>query len=155
MFLGCMQLPVVSLTCSYWCLIFLYSFTNYHLWATYVNFITLTYSYLSEKICPIAVCSWILLHWCYNHFLPITTMFFCVFFICFMFLTQSKVIYTKYSKHQPYIVAHTIDCVYLLKYWIMVWAMGYFFHFSSLYPVTRVHSRTKKGRKDGDSSYAM
>ena len=103
----------------YWCLIFLYSFTNYHLWATYVNFITLTYSYLSEKICPIAVCSWILLHWCYNHFLPITTMFFCVFFICFMFLTQSKVIYTKYSKHQPYIVAHTIDCV-CRKCWIMV-----------------------------------
>ena len=32
-------------------------------------------------------------------------------FICLLFLVLTKVIYTKYSKHWPYTVAHTIDCV--------------------------------------------
>ena len=45
----------------------------------------------------------------------------------------SKVIYTKYYKHWPYTVAHTIDCVCskIDNPWFNPW---FSFYFSSLYP---------------------
>ena len=48
-----------------------------------------------------------------------------------------KVIYPKYSKHWPYIVAHTIDCVYskMLNHGVNP---GVFSYFSSLYPATYI-----------------
>ena len=50
---------------------------------------------------------------------------------------QSKVIYPKYSKHLPYSVAHTIDCVCskMLNHGLN---HGFFFHFPILYPATYI-----------------
>ena len=47
--------------------------------------------------------------------------------------TTTKVIDTKYSKHWPYTVAHTIECVCskMNKSWFNPW---FSFYFSSLYP---------------------
>ena len=39
--------------------------------------------------------------------------------LLFDFNTKPKVIYLKYSKHWPYTVAHTIDCVCAVKCLIM------------------------------------
>ena len=44
-----------------------------------------------------------------------------------------KVVYTKYSKHWPYTVAHTMECVCSKIYysWLNAW---FSFYFSSLHP---------------------
>jgi hypothetical protein len=49
------------------------------------------------------------------------------------FLGLVKVTYTKYSKHEPYTVAHTFDCVCskINNSWFNPWLS---FYFSSLYP---------------------
>ena len=53
---------------------------------------------------------------------------------CQGFLDTTKVIYPKYSKHLPYTVAYTIDCVCskILNHGLI---MDFFFHFSSLYKI--------------------
>ena len=49
------------------------------------------------------------------------------------FCCTHKVIYPKYSKQWPLIVAHTIDCVSS-----KMLNRGYLFHFLSLYPATYI-----------------
>ena len=52
-----------------------------------------------------------------------------------------KVINLKYSKHWPYTVAHTINCVFskMLNHGLN---MSYFFHFSNLNPATYIELYT-------------
>ena len=45
-----------------------------------------------------------------------------------IFCVSTKVIYTKYSKHWPYTVAHAIDCVCLnVKSWFKSWVFPFTF----------------------------